>query len=340
VNHATIIALAGLGAAWTSQMMLAAAPDQTPVVYRLGDGSTYQQGCFDPCLCPIMVEVGVTGTFTLTQIDSDPMRKAFDVADVNWSVALGDSDLHITGKGQYFVGQKDVPVQRLQLELVLGDAAEPTKFDSGWQEVDPKSFPHLNIGVSINNWFCWDTSIVIDAKPAPKASKIAMKLLDDSTYVYGCFAPCMCPLFMGPPLTGTFSLVELVNKGTYQQYAVVDVDWKVIGDNGQVLHTWTGSGTYTLFSEFASTAHLALDLHVDGSDATTHFDSGVQVTETVFPEINIPVSVNGMVCFDTVLTVHAKPRATKAIRPAPNPLPQHVAPSSETTTGAVPSAAR
>ena len=34
-------------------------------IYRLNPESTYQFGCFPPCLCPILVQQGVAGTFKL-----------------------------------------------------------------------------------------------------------------------------------------------------------------------------------------------------------------------------------------------------------------------------------
>ena len=64
----------------------APASAQTGTLYRLNEDSTFQQGCFPPCLCPIMIAVPVKGTFVLTPIGFDGLFDTYTVTDVNWLV--------------------------------------------------------------------------------------------------------------------------------------------------------------------------------------------------------------------------------------------------------------
>ena len=43
------------------------------VLYRLLPGTTFQKGCFSPCLCPISISEEVTGTFLLIPEGPDPL---------------------------------------------------------------------------------------------------------------------------------------------------------------------------------------------------------------------------------------------------------------------------
>ena len=37
------------------------------VLYELSPGTTYQEGCVAPCMCPVMMSEEVSGTFLLTR---------------------------------------------------------------------------------------------------------------------------------------------------------------------------------------------------------------------------------------------------------------------------------
>jgi len=43
------------------------------VLYGLLPGTTFQKGCFSPCLCPISISEEVTGTFLLIPEGPDPL---------------------------------------------------------------------------------------------------------------------------------------------------------------------------------------------------------------------------------------------------------------------------
>src|SRR5207247_8765990 len=84
----------------TAQARVAAAP----TVYRLEPGTTFQQGCFPPCLCPLLQEVSVRGTFNLTPAGFDGLFDTYAITDVGWLVSLGSGYLRISGAAPYRVG--------------------------------------------------------------------------------------------------------------------------------------------------------------------------------------------------------------------------------------------
>jgi hypothetical protein len=132
--------------------------------YRLSDRSTYQSGCFPPCLCPILAPAAVRGTFRLTPNGVDGVFNAFTVSDVSWTVSVGTSKLNITGSGTYRIGGEVALQQQLELDLVIdGNAAQ--HLDSGLVAADSAPFPAINVTVSMNHMFCYDTVIVVDAGP-------------------------------------------------------------------------------------------------------------------------------------------------------------------------------
>ncbi|MEK7799209.1 MAG: hypothetical protein AAB297_05230 [Acidobacteriota bacterium] len=69
----------------------------SPTLYRLDRGSSYQSGCFDPCLCPMLEQAAVRGTLRLVPAGSDWLYDYYKVTDVNWTVAFSSSELRITG---------------------------------------------------------------------------------------------------------------------------------------------------------------------------------------------------------------------------------------------------
>ena len=68
----------------------------------------------------------------------------------------------------------------------------------------------------------------------------------------------------------------------------------------------TGSGTYRVGGEVAVLQQMTLKLKV-GNEQPQAFDSGLVPAGSSFPEIDITVSVNGMVCFDTVTGIRSRP---------------------------------
>ena len=130
------------------------------------------------------------------------------------------------------------------------------------------------------------------------------KLNRHSTYQYGCFPPCLCPIMDQAPLVGTFDLVFDRFDGLFWHYDVTVMNWTAL--HGAPGLPVSGSGTYRVGGEFASMHQLELDLVV-GSEPVQHFDSGLVVGGHNFPTMDIVVSVNGIWCLDTVLEVFANP---------------------------------
>ncbi len=278
-------------------------------VFRLNPGSAYEQGCYAPCLCPIMIRSGVRGTLKLIYTGSGPALDTYAVEDVNWTVPAENdplTELRIVGSGTYQIGSPDVITlvqHRLQLDLRIGD--EPVQhFDSGWVPVEDPS--KILIAVSLNGMYCWDTVIRVDASRVPNSEIQPYLLTSDSTFQRGCFDPCDCPLEAERPLMGTFGLVPLIASLPVTEYAVVDVHWNVpfntVGESIPI----TGFGVYQLLGDFTLQHRLALDLIV-GNEAQAHFDSGVVLGGGAFPRIDAVVSEHGIVCLDTVLHVVADP---------------------------------
>src|SRR5258708_1744968 len=97
---------------------------------RSDQDSTFQQGCFPPCLCPVLVPSAVKGTFVLTPTGFDGLFNTYSVEDVRWVVSIGGADTLVTGKGTYKLGGEFALQQELSLYLQVGGATVE-HFDSG-----------------------------------------------------------------------------------------------------------------------------------------------------------------------------------------------------------------
>jgi hypothetical protein len=133
--------------------------DEFPTVpYALVEGSTYQEGCFDPCECPLLQEQPMTGSFDVVFYPFAGPLWTVAVENVAWSVpTLGKE---ITGHGIY---RRAGSQHSLQLELQI-DGEPPIAFDSGWVE-GGALYPFIDITVTKNNFFCYDIVLHVRAKP-------------------------------------------------------------------------------------------------------------------------------------------------------------------------------
>jgi hypothetical protein len=102
-------------------------------IHRLGEGSTYQAGCFPPCRCPLSGKGPVRGTFKLIPTGFDGFFSTFAVNDVRWMVA-GTAHL-ITGAGTFKIGDEFGIHQQLELDLSV-DGTPLQHFDSGLVSAD------------------------------------------------------------------------------------------------------------------------------------------------------------------------------------------------------------
>ena len=154
-------------------------------------------------------------------------------------------------------------------------------------------------------------SVVLSVVMAMAGSCLAAttyKLDPTTAYTQGCYEPCACPISISEGVGGTFGLEPIQLTGTYDTYAITDVDWEIPTFDGA---SWsvTGAGTYVVFSEVAVLHRLELDLVV-GELPQMHFDSGWVLAEAPLPEFDIDVSVNGFNCYDWAFFIDAQPLPT------------------------------
>jgi hypothetical protein len=275
-------------------------------IYRLTEKASYQEGCFPPCMCPIMMATGIRGTFVMDPDTANNGVKTHDVLYVNWIVTLGDAEFEITGSGIYRINIDTQPwVHALDLALSV-DGGETQQFSSGFVPLTAND-GSIDIPISINDQYCYDTVIVVNASPVTDDSILHFRLAADSTYQSGCFDPCDCPLGMPRPLHGELTLVPVLEHGTYVEYAVPLARFVVppLDGAGEGIR-FEGFGTYTLVQGFIGPAHhLDLTLRASGG-AAERFSSAFANTDPTFPaEFEIVVDINNQICFDTVLSIHA-----------------------------------
>jgi hypothetical protein len=262
------------------------------------------------------VPIPVLGTFSLRLLGSEGGIDRYAVEDVHWKLSGRDPELRVTGSGIYSVGSPDptgVRQHRLELDLQLGDS-DVEHFDSGW--VIGASLPHIKITISMNGMVCYDRVFVVDADPVPPAEIKPYTLVEGSSFQRGCFDPCECPIGEEQPLAGTFSLLPLSDNGLFAEYGMVDVRWKVQGSAYSTPPdaSIVGAGSYTVGGEVAIEQRMEAELQV-ADEPPAPFDSGLVIGGGGFPgNIDVEISRNGKVCFDTVMHVLAR-----AAQPLPEP---------------------
>jgi Kazal-type serine protease inhibitor domain len=166
---ASVLVSACLNGVSSAQSTLSDGGQSSSVMYELTGDSTFAQGCYPPCLCPISLGANVGGTFNLRPIGQPTdVMATFGVRGMNLTVEFGGRSLAIVGSGRYVVRVIDgVGHHRLRLKLRVGD--EPAQsFDSGLVP-GGHAFPDLNITVSVNGMECFDTVIGIAAIPTGAA---------------------------------------------------------------------------------------------------------------------------------------------------------------------------
>jgi hypothetical protein len=131
-------------------------------VYGLNADSQLQEGCFPPLACPVLIAESIGGTFRLTEAPfaAPSLFDTFLVTDVYWLTRLGGEDVPITGSGTYIRGGEFALMNRLQLDLRVGDQ-EVQSFDSGLVVVG--SGADIDIRISIHGEQFFDTVIDVRA---------------------------------------------------------------------------------------------------------------------------------------------------------------------------------
>lgn len=142
-------------------------------------------------------------------------------------------------------------------------------------------------------------------------SATVYRLSPAAPYTQGCFPPALCPIMVQGTVRGTMVLTPVYTArpaSTIFDYRVDDVNW-LVRFNGAGTNELrvTGSGVFHRVGPSASEAQrLELDLTID-DQPVQHFDSGWVQPTVNFPQIDLMVSINMMVGFDTVVGVAAAP---------------------------------
>ncbi|MGH9751016.1 MAG: hypothetical protein ACRD6R_13990 [Candidatus Polarisedimenticolia bacterium] len=314
----TLLAVPILLAAWALSAGPAEAQTGTTssVLYRLGERSRFEEGCFDPCLCVTHTIERAAGTFKLTRAAGDWPFTDFKVTEVNWLVPLPAGDLRVTGSGTYRVGGEFARSHQLTLDLQVGDR-EVQRYDSGLVPAS-SAFPAIDIEVSMNNRFCHDTVFTLAAAPVP-ATGIARYSLSESNYLEGCFGPCDCPVATRP-MVGRFGLVEILETDMRLDFAVVDARFSVQPADATSTDGFpaSGHGVYGL-ARRAREQRMILDLTLAGR-GPQRFDSGAVPWSGSLRRIDLMLPANGFACFDRVLDLHAVRMRRSAFQPSYHPL--------------------
>ena len=130
--------------------------------YELKDDSLVVIGCQDPCACPVMSSY-IEGSFVLTPIESgaDPFDR-YAVTDVDWTV-IDPGGYTFVGEGEYRVGGEVALQHQMILDLSV-NGGPPQHFDSGLVG-GGLNFPEIDISLAVNEFFCWDSVLVVSAAP-------------------------------------------------------------------------------------------------------------------------------------------------------------------------------
>lgn len=141
-----------------------------------------------------------------------------------------------------------------------------------------------------------------DDRPAPGAW---YRLTRDAEFTRGCYDPCDCLIFTTPDFRGMFRLVRLETDSAHPAFAVEGV--RMLARFQDERFFLSGRGVYQLGASGDERLNaMTLRLSLSGEPVET-FESGVVPIGAEFPRIDITLSMNEMVCFDTVLRISARP---------------------------------
>lgn len=141
---------------------VASQPDSS-VLYELSSvGSELQVGCQAPCACPI-ASLPARGSLVLVSTSADPLYNYYDVERFTATLQAGAGLVSVSGSGHYQVGGEVALVQRMTLDLQIG-SLPVQHFDSGLVPVSA-SGPQLDIACAVHEFFCFDSVLVLKAKP-------------------------------------------------------------------------------------------------------------------------------------------------------------------------------
>jgi len=117
--------------------------------YELLPGSSFEEGCVSPCMCPVAMHDDLVGTFALAKKRKSGQDNFYQIKDISWKVAdsYGETVHAITGAGIYHyqnVGNHNVKHQ-LTLDVKI-DGGKPINLDSGYT-LGCSEFPAVAVSV-------------------------------------------------------------------------------------------------------------------------------------------------------------------------------------------------
>lgn len=134
------------------------------LLYQLGSEARFETGCFPPCMCPVLIQEPLEGTFVLVPAGFDGLYQHYDVVNVDWLVPSGGDQAHVTGSGHYKVGGEVAVQQQMTLDLSL-DGGPPGTYDSGLVP-GGGPFPGIDVDVALHGFFCRDSAFRVRARPS------------------------------------------------------------------------------------------------------------------------------------------------------------------------------
>ncbi len=151
------------------------APKKDVTRYNLRS-SSYQEGCFPPCLCPLGAPSKLVGSFDLVLLKHLGTVSEYSITNIRWQIAnpiLSTSAKQslLTGTGDYTLIQGFAgPIHEMDLCLDL-NGVELDAFHSGLVNTLPTK--GIQIQLTQNDFFCFDRVINLKANPAPVALPLA-----------------------------------------------------------------------------------------------------------------------------------------------------------------------
>lgn len=136
--------------------------------YQLGR-SGYQEGCFPPCLCPLLLSQRLFGSFGLVPLNTTTGGTPdYAVVDVSWTIASlgGIAAQSVEGSGFFDrVLSQGGFLHSMDLSLSIdGDPLQ--QFDTGLYK-PILEFPSIDATLSMNDQFCFDQVFTLRARPLP-----------------------------------------------------------------------------------------------------------------------------------------------------------------------------
>ena len=142
----------------------AAADADGPLYALITPPSEIEIGCQGPCDCAILSRP-TYGSFELVRTGADPLYTYYDVQRYIASYNNGPGAVSITGSGHYKIGGEFALQQQLTLDLDI-EGHPGVHLDSGLKPVNVP-FPQIDISCAAHGFYCFDTVLVVDAKPDP-----------------------------------------------------------------------------------------------------------------------------------------------------------------------------